>query len=373
MRRASGATDTCGTIVRLWQKGAEGKPMPVLKHLLIAAAALIAIPSAPVAAQSGVYTAEGFNAYLPQLRERALRAGVGRATVDRVFSDLTFSPRTIELDRAQPGGASGYSAIPAFAPYKARHVSPALINRGRDRYGANLGRLRAIGSQYGVAPQVLVAIWGHETSYGAVTGDFDLLNSLASLAYEGRRRDLFADEFVATLKMLERGYPRSQLKGSWAGATGYPQFLPSVYLRLAVDGDGDGRANIWGSAPDALASIANYLSNAGWKPNVPWGIPVRVPGALDRASLGTQLVAPRCPRVHERHSRWKTIAEWRRLGIVPVGAAWPNDNELASLLEPDGPNATAYLLTTNYRSILDYNCSNFYALSVGILADEIAR
>jgi lytic murein transglycosylase len=219
---------------------------------------------------------------------------------------------------------------------------------------------------------VLVAIWGHETSYGAVTGDFDLLNSLASLAYEGRRRQLFTEEFVATLKMLERGFPRSQLKGSWAGATGYPQFLPSVYLRVGADGDGDGRADIWRNQTDALASIANYLSNAGWKPNVPWGVAATVPASLDRGRLGTRLTAPRCPRVHERHSRWMTIGEWRRLGIVPQGRA-PADSELASLLEPDGPGRTAYLLTTNYRTILDYNCSNFYALSVGLLADAVAR
>ena len=172
---------------------------------------------------------------------------------------------------------------------------------------------------------------------------------------------------------MDRGIPRSRLVGSWAGATGYPQFLPSVYLRLAVDGDGDGRSDIWRSQPDALASIANYLNNAGWKPNVPWGVAVRVPDGFDRAGMTNRLTSPRCPRVHERHSRWRTIGEWRRLGIVPTGAPVPADNEMASLLEPDGPGKTAYLLTTNYRTILDYNCSNFYALSVGLLADALSR
>ncbi|HMJ93302.1 MAG TPA: lytic murein transglycosylase, partial [Allosphingosinicella sp.] len=157
----------------------------------------------------------------------------------------------------------------------------------------------------------------------------------------------------------------------WAGATGYPQFLPSVYLRLAVDGDGDGRSNIWTSEPDALASIANYLSNAGWKPNTPWGVAVNVPAGFDRASYRTRLNAPRCQRVHDRHSRWLPISEWRRLGIVSQNGVWPRDSEMASLLEPDGPGRTAYLLTTNYRTILDYNCSNFYALSVGLLADAV--
>ncbi len=324
-------------------------------------------------AQSGGLSQAGFEMYLPQLRAQAQAAGVSRSTIDRVFPTLQFSSRTVELDRGQPGGSAGSPAIPPFAPYRERHVTPSLISRGETRYAANIGQLNAIGRRYGVEPSVLVAIWGHETSYGAVTGDFDLLNSLASLAYEGRRRDLFSDEFVAALKMIDRGVPRSRLKGSWAGATGYPQFLPSVYLRLAVDGDGDGDADIWNSQADALASIANYLSNAGWKPNVAWGVPVSVPAGLDRAALGNRLLSPRCPRVHERHSEWKTIAEWRRLGLVAQTGRWPADDEFASLLEPDGPGRTAYLLTTNYRTILDYNCSNFYALSVGILADEIAR
>ena len=341
------------------------------------ALALAAFPpyhagTAAMAMQSGAYTEAGFRAFVPQLRAEAQREGITQRTIDVAFSNLQFSPRTIELDQAQPGGTAGNAAIPPFEPYRRRHVSPALISRGKQVYSNNAARLTDIGRRYGVSPTVMLAIFGHETSYGSVTGDFDLLNSLASLAYEGRRRELFTDEFIATLRMMDRGYPRSQLKGSWAGATGYPQFLPSVYLRVAADGDGDGRANIWQSQPDALASIANYLSNAGWKPNVAWGVPVMVPAGFDRANLGTRLASPRCPRVHERHSQWKTFGEWRRMGIVPQGRALP-ETELASLLEPDGPGATAYLLTTNYRTILDYNCSNFYALSVGLLADAIAR
>jgi lytic murein transglycosylase len=340
--------------------------------LALAAAVAIVPVASSAPAQAGLSQA-GFEAYLPQLEAQALRAGVSRATIAGIFPDLVFSARTVQLDRAQPGGSPGSNPNPPFAPYRARHVSPALIATGQRHYAANLSRLREIGRRYGVTPSVLVAIYGHETSFGAVTGDFDLLNSLASLAYEGRRRQLFADEFVAALKMIERGVPRSRLKGSWAGATGYPQFLPSVWLRVAVDGDGDGRADIWRSEPDAAASIANYLRNAGWKPDTPWGLPVRVPPGLDRTALRSRLKAPRCPRVHERHSRWMTIAEWRRLGLVSQYGVWPRDSEMAALIEPDGPGATAYLLTTNYRAILDYNCSNFYALSVGLLADAIAR
>lgn len=333
-----------------------------------------ATPSVGAAyAQSGNLSEAGFQSYLPQLRAEAERAGVSQSTINRIFPSLQFSARTVQLDQAQPGGAAGNTAIPPFAPYREQHVSAALIGRGRDRFTRNYSQLSAIGRRYGVAPSVLMAIYGHETSYGAVTGDFDLLNSLASLAYEGRRRQLFTDEFIATLKLIDRGYARSQLKGSWAGATGYPQFLPSVFLRLGADGDGDGRSNIWSSELDAMASIANYFANAGWKPNVPWGVPVSVPAGFNRGGLTTRLVSPRCPRVFERHSQWRTTAEWRQMGIVSQNGRWPAPTEMATLIEPDGPGRTAYLLTTNYRTILDYNCSNFYALSVGLLADAIAR
>jgi len=320
-------------------------------------------------AQGSELSQEGFEAWLPQLRRDAERAGIRASTLDRVFPTLTFSARTVQLDRAQPGGRAGVPTNPPFAPYRARQLTPALVARGRARYLENLPRLAEIGRRYGVPPQYLIAIWGKETGYGTIMGDFDLLNSLASLAYEGRRRALFTAEFIATLRMVERGFPRDELKGSWAGAAGHPQFLPSVYIRLAVDGDGDGRADIWRSHLDALASIANYLRTAGWRPGQRWGEAVRVPAGFDRAAVANRLRAPRCAPVFARHSRWLTAAEWRRLGI----ANGLPDSTLASLIEPDGPGATAYLTTNNYRVILDYNCSNFYALTVALLADSVVR
>jgi membrane-bound lytic murein transglycosylase B len=314
----------------------------------------------------------GFQTYLGTLRRQAEAKGVSRATLDAVLPTLTLNQRVIELDRQQPGGTS-VAAIPNFAPYKAQHLSSALISRGQSTYVTERSRLQRIEQQTGVPESIMVAIWGHETSYGRVMGGFDLPRALATLAYEGRRRDLFADEFIATLQMMDRGVPRSQLVGSWAGATGGPQFLPSVYLRLARDGDGDGRADIWTSSADTLASIGNYFSNAGWRPGQPWGFSVSVPSSFDRGQIINRLVSPRCPRVFQRHSGWKTMAEWRALGIVPQARSWPADTVLATLIEPDGPGQTAYLLTGNYRVILDYNCSNFYALSVGLLADAVER
>lgn len=355
----------CGTSARMWRGWRIGRRAGAMVAASLAACG----PAAPVLAQDEA----GFQAYLQQLRPRALAQGVSARTLDAVLPTLTLSTRTIELDRAQPGNPSNPNSSPPFAPYKARHVDTARINRGRAAYQRNRPRLARIEQQTGVPEAIMVAIWGHETNYGAYTGNFDLPRSLASLAYEGRRRALFEGEFIASLKIIDSGIPRERLVGSWAGATGYPQFLPSVYVRLARDGDGDGRKDIWTSEADTLASIANYFVQAGWRPGQPWGLPVSVPASLNRGEISTRAVSPRCPRVFERHSAWRTMAEWRALGVVPERGAWPADRVMATLLEPDGPGRTAYLLTSNYRVILDYNCSNFYALSVGVLADEVER
>jgi lytic murein transglycosylase len=340
---------------------------------IMVAALALAASGGPAAAQQ---EDSDFQDFLVRVRSQALARGVSAATLDSVLPTLTFNPRVIELDRAQPGGTPTGPAvpasIPAFAPYRVKHVDAARINRGRAKYQALRPLLQRVEAQTGVPEEIMVAIWGHETNYGSYTGDFDLPRALATLAYEGRRRELFTEEFIATLKLMDRGIPRERLKGSWAGATGYPQFLPSVYLRVARDGDGDGRADIWTSEADALASIAKYFVDAGWRPGRPWGVPASAPPFLDRAGIAEKTDSPRCPRVHDRHSRWLTVAEWRARGVVQSGGPRLRDDELASLLEPDGPGAPAYLLTGNYRVILDYNCSNFYALSVGLLADAIA-
>ncbi len=331
------------------------------------AAALLFMPMPPLAAQT---TPEGgFQDYLQTLAARARSEGVSERTITAMTTGLTFNPRVIALDRAQPGAIPG--SQPALAPYLRTHVDAARIAGGRNTYQAVATIIPKIEQRYGVPAPILLAIWGHETNYGRYTGDFDLARSLASLAYEGRRRQLFADEFIALLKMHNHGVPRARMVGSWAGAFGNPQFLPSVYLRLAQDGDGDGDADIWNSRADTLASIANYFRDSGWRPGQPWGVRAAVPAEFNSVQVTRRLESPTCPKVHTRHSAWKTIGEWRALGVSPLAKI--NDNVLASLIEPDGRGKSAFLLTGNYRVILNYNCSNYYALSVGLLADEIAR
>jgi lytic murein transglycosylase len=312
----------------------------------------------------------GFRSYLEIVRQRALREGVTPVTLDRVLPSLTYNDRVVRLDRQQPEGASS-APVPNFAPYKARHVDASRISRGRAKYAELRPLLKRIEDETGVPEEIMIAIYGHETNYGSFMGNFNAPQALASLAYEGRRRALFEGEFIAALKMIDKGVPQYAITGSWAGALGKPQFLPSVYLRLARDGDGDGYADIWRSEVDAMTSIANYFVNAGWRRGEDWGFAVNVPPSFDRSGMRSRMTSPRCPRVFARHSQWRTIAEWRQLGIAPQRGFWPNDNMMATLIEPDGTGNTAYLLGGNYRVILDYNCSNFYALSVGLLADEV--
>lgn len=334
------------------------------KRLLIAAAVLLSACSGPQLAAQEM----SFDAYLQVLKARARAEGVSEGTIARMTAGLTPSMRAIELDRAQPGWAVD-SGFPPLAPYIADHVDAARIGGGRRVMASEASTLRRIEARYGVPAEILVAIFGHESGYGGVKGNFDLAQALATLAWEGRRRELFAGEFIDLLKIADRGFPRSQLKGSWAGAFGNPQFLPSVYLRLAADGDGDGRADIMNSRADTFASIANYFRDAGWRRGQPWGVRASVPAGFDVDAHANRLVAPQCPRVHVRHSRFKTVREWRQLGVQPQQAL--GDTVMASLFRPDGPGTPAWLLTGNYRVILEYNCSNYYAMSVGLLADAI--
>lgn len=326
----------------------------------------------PLQSAYAVAPRTAWDTYKIRLAALARQQGVREATIQANVPDLAINQRVIDLERTEPVARTSNGVVGALAPYLRTHVTSSLITRGRSNYSNLYQGLRWIEARYGVDAPILLAIYGHETSYGLVTGSTDLLQALASLGYYGRRRDFFESEFVAALKLIDQGIPRWRLKGSWAGATGLPQFMPSVALRLRADGDGDGEANMWSDELDGLASIANYLRDAGWKPNVAWGIPVRTPPTLNRPALRTRVTAQRCPQVYARQSRWLTMREWRGLGVIPLGRSLP-DTEMASLIEPDGPYETAYLLTTNYRAILDYNCSNFYAISVGVLADAIAR
>ncbi len=220
---------------------------------LSAAAAAFSVPSASQVEPEEPQAAgiDGFQSYLQLVAAKARGQGISQQAIDGVLGGLSYNPRVVALDRAQPGSNPG--TPPPFWGYYERHIGAARINGGRIALAENAALLAQMEAQYGVPAKLIVAIWGKETFYGRIKGDFDLARSLATLAYEGRRRDLFEGELIALMKMVDRGVPRTRMVGSWAGAFGNPQFLPSVYLRVARDGDGDGDADIWNDRADTFA------------------------------------------------------------------------------------------------------------------------
>ena len=287
---------------------------PMIRRLTVLAAVLLC-NAVPASAQQ-----QSFDQYLEGVEAKARAEGVRDATIVNVFAGLTPNPRVLALDQdnVSSGSSTTSTGFPSMAAYLRRHNTSARISGGVRKLNEIRSLARQVEQQYSVPAEILVSIWGHETAYGAVTGSFDLPRSLATLAWEGRRRTLFERELIDVLKIADSGVPRSRLVGSWAGAFGNPQFLPSVYLRLAKDGDGDGTRDIWNSDADTLHSIANYFQAFGWRTGQPWAVRAYVPNSANRSGIENHVSSPVCPRVHERHSRWLTVREWRERGITPL-------------------------------------------------------
>lgn len=351
--------------------------LPLLAFALFAAQPFLA--AAPVlaaqateaqATEAQATAAAGFPAWVARYREDAVSRGLKPEWVDATLEGANYLPRVVELDRNQPDD-SGRRNV--FADYLARQLTQQRIDDGGSRAADNAGTLRRIAAETGVPAEIIVAIWGMETSYGRVLGTFDLPSSVATLAYDARREALFTRELDSLVRMVGEGRaPRSRLKGSWAGAFGQSQFLPSSYLAYAKDGDGDGSVDIWGSTADTFASIANYLKQRGWVAGTGWGFRVGVPAGFDRATIANPERPTKCIRPLERHSRWLPARDWRAKGFQPLNAMWPADSTPMTLVEPDGEGEGAFLTTASYRAIMEYNCSNFYALSVALLANAVS-
>ncbi len=294
-----------------------------------------------------------FEHWLDAVRADAEAMGVSRATLDTALSGISPIERIIELDRSQPEGRL------SFAEYLQRQTPDSRVERGRRLLEENRDLLAEIAAAYGVQPRFIVALWGMETSYGSFTGGYPVIEALATLAYDGRRSAYFRRELLNALKILDEGHIAiADMKGSWAGAMGQSQFMPSNFLSLAVDHDGDGRRDIWTTRADVFASAANFLAKAGWNDGVTWGRQVTLPDGFDPslAGLGSRL----------------SLGEWQALGIRRSdGQDLPNADVSASLVLPDGPGGSAYLVYQNYRALMNWNRSTYFATTVGILADRI--
>jgi len=319
----------------------------VTRRKVVAAALLCALPGVARA------TDASFATWLVGLRKEAIAQGIRSQSVDRALKGVHEIPLVIERDRTQP--ETKYT----LQEYLDRVVTQDRIARGIARFQENRALLEQVEARYHVQPRFVVALWGMETDFGRVTGDFPVISALATLAYDGRRSELFRRELIAAIRIVDLGYIRpEEMRGSWAGAMGQCQFMPTNYLEAAVSFSGDGRRDIWNRREDVLASIANFLMRLGWRGDETWGREVRVPQGLDPHLIGKEVRRP--------------LPEWGRLGVRDLsGGELPGNDIAASLIMPDGTEGRAYLVYSNFRTLLRWNNSSFFAISIGTFADAL--
>ena len=308
----------------------------------------------PLAAQPDSVAATDFAACVAGLEDRARAAGISDAVVTGVLGKVEQIERVIELDRKQP------EFTQTFADYYNRRVTAERVEQGRELLALHRSMLERVQRESGVPAHYLVAFWGLETNFGAYFGKMPVPDSLATLACDARRSEFFADELMAALKIIDAGdIAADDMLGSWAGAMGHVQFLPSVFLRHARDGDGDGKRDLWGSVPDAMASAGNFLSQLGWQRGLRWGREIRLPDDFDYGLSGRGNSQP--------------LSAWVDIGVTDVWErALPRLPLPASVLVPAGHTGPAFIVYDNFDVIMRWNRSEFYALAVGRLADRIA-
>ncbi|CAN7238115.1 lytic murein transglycosylase [Variovorax paradoxus] len=307
---------------------------------------------APAAPDAAALEQQRFAKWVADFRATARASGIREATLQSAFDQVQFLPRVIELDRAQP------EFTRTVWDFLDNTVSPQRIATGQDKLQQVRAEADAAAARYGVPATVVVAIWGMESNYGGNYGSTPVIDALATLGFEGRREDWARRELLAALKILDSGdIARDRMIGSWAGAMGQTQFLPSNFLAYAVDADGDGRRDIWGSMPDVVASTANFLSRSGWQAGMPWGVEIKLPAGFD---YGRADMAVRQPS-----------AQWAAEGITSMDGQPLPEFADGSVLLPAGAQGPAFLVGPNFRAVLRYNNSTNYALAVGLLAQRL--
>ena len=323
--------------------------------ILVTMLAAVCISASPVLAQS-----QKFSDWVEGVRKDATARGVDKAIFDTAFKGVKPIPRIIELDRKQP------EFTLTFKQYLSRVGSTVRIKKGRKKLAENREALEKVGKKFGVQPRFIVALWGVETDFGRISGGFNVISALATLAYDGRRSKYFRGELLNALEILDQGHIKAKdMTGSWAGAMGQSQFMPSSFKAYAIDADGDGRRDLWGTKADVFASAANYLSSVGWNDSQTWGRKVKLPEGFDLslANKGSRA----------KDSQAMRLSEWQKRGVRRAdGGDLPKRDLKASLVLPaKGKASPAYLVYGNYRSILHWNRSTYFALTVGYLADRI--
>ena len=321
---------------------------------LLFAAPLLALPGSLAGRSAEAATDSGdFYSFLYLVGREAAAQGIRSSTVDLALRYAQYLPHVIELDRHQP------EQLLTFAQYLQKTVSPQRIENARRALYDNWGLLETVHRRYGVDPRFIVALWGMESDFGKITGNYLVVASLATLGFDGRRGPYFRGELISALRIIDGGnVGAGNMTGSWAGAMGQCQFMPSTFLRYAVDYDGDGRRDIWNDRADILGSIANFLAHLGWRDGESWGRQVLLPAGFDTRSSGLEVRRP--------------TGEWTRMGVRGVDARPLGAREVeASLVMPDGAEGPALLVYDNFRTIMRWNKSTYFAGAVGYLADAM--
>ena len=326
---------------------ADAQTLPVIPP----APAVITSAPAPATDTPLVQPAQSFSEWQADFRTQALKAGINPQVFDNAFAGITPDMSVIKADRSQPEFSR-----PVWE-YLDGALSPLRVRNGQRLLEQNAELLSRIEQRYGVDRQALVSVWGMESNFGSFQGNKSVIRSLATLAYEGRRPEFAQSQLIAALKIIQEGdISPDKMLGSWAGAMGQTQFIPTTYETHAVDFDGDGRRDIWNSSADALASTAHYLQSSGWKQGQPWGFEVTLPAGFDYALADGAIK--------------KSVAQWRQLGVTVPASAAGSDQASATLLLPAGYRGPAFLVLDNFRAILRYNNSSSYALAVGLLSQR---
>ncbi|WP_114325949.1 lytic murein transglycosylase [Candidatus Colwellia aromaticivorans] len=317
--------------------------------------------------QAKELTKIGFEQYVVELKAEALTKGFTQSLIDTSFAKVKFHKRAVSADRKQP------EKVETLDTYLPKRVPNWKVKKARTLYKRHQEILTEIGNEYGVQPRFIVALWGLETNFGKFTGGYNVVSALSTLAYEGRREVFFKKQLWAALTILKQGHIDSvDMKGSWAGAMGQNQFMPTSFLAYAVDGDGDGKKDIWHNQVDIFASMANYLKQEGWNDELTWGRQVKLPLNFDITLAIPKNTGSRKNWLKAWSNTEKTLAQWQALGIRRTdGTNLPNVDIKAALVFPDDESGRAYLAYDNYKSLMHWNLSYYFVSSVGHLSDRI--
>ena len=339
-----------------------------LKFSIVVLTALVSISiNAAQSTTQPLPSKEGFADYIKVLKTEALAKGFKQSLIDTSFANVKFHQRVVKADRSQP------EKVETLDTYLPKRVPDWKVDKARTMYKTHQDLLIKIGNKYGVQPRFIVALWGLETNFGRIMGNYNVVSALSTMAYEGRREVFFKKQLWAALTILEQGHiDIEHMKGSWAGAMGQNQFMPTSFVAYAVDGDGDGKKDIWGNQADVFSSMANYLNKEGWNDEITWGRQVKLPHGFDISLAIPRNTGSRKKWLAAWREREKTLAEWQELGIRRSdGTNLPKVDIKAALVFPDDENGRVYLAYDNYKSLMHWNLSYYFVSSVGHLSDRI--